>query len=84
MADAETIRDALLAGLALLDAVGKPTRAQWPAFEGLSGAGIVDTAQEEELTDERRWRAGVHAGLRRVAQGQLALAALAPGGGETP
>ena len=75
MADADTIRDALLAGLALLGHGEKPVRAQWPAFEGLKGFGVVDTAQEEELTDERRWPAGVHAGLRRVAEGRLALAA---------
>lgn len=67
--EAGTIRDALAAGLALLpDApVGEPqVRAQWPAAEGLPG-----NAREEELTDERHWPAGVHAGLRRVAEGHV-------------
>lgn len=66
-ADAGTVRDALAAGLALLpDPPGGPAevRAQWPASEGL---GARD--REEELTDERHWPAGVHAGLRRVAVG---------------
>ena len=67
--EADTIRDALAAGLALLpDApAGEPqVRAQWPAVEGLPG-----NAREEELTDERHWPAGVHAGLRRVAEGHV-------------
>jgi len=65
-ADAATIRDALAAGAALLGLAGLPARAQWPAAEGL-----FDGALEEALTDERHWPAGVHAGLRRVAEGRL-------------
>ena len=62
-----TIREALAAGLALLgDVPATPVHAQWPAAEGLP-----DGAREEELTDERHWPAGVHAGLRRVAEGHL-------------
>jgi len=65
--DAETIREALAAGAALLETPpAPPVRAQWPAFEGLA-----DGAVEEALTDERHWPAGVHAGLRRVAEGHL-------------
>jgi CRISPR system Cascade subunit CasD len=70
VADAETVRDALAAGLALLPdppGGGEPqVRAQWPLAEGLDG-----NAREEELTDERHWPAGVHAGLRRVAEGSI-------------
>ncbi len=68
--EADTIRDALTVGLGLLDdpPVGDPdVRAQWPLAEGL-----VDNARAEELTDERHWPAGVHAGLRRVAEGHVA------------
>lgn len=67
-ADAGTIPDALAAGLALLgDVPGRdPVRAQWPV-----GEGEVPNARAEELTDERRWPAGVHAGLRRVMEGRL-------------
>lgn len=63
--EADTIRDALAAGLAL---IGKEdaARAQWPLNEGL-----VEGEREEELTDERHWPAGVHAGLRRVAEGRI-------------
>jgi len=65
--EAETIREALVAGAALLETPpAPPVRAQWPAFEGLT-----DGAVEEALTDERHWPAGVHAGLRRVAEGRL-------------
>jgi CRISPR system Cascade subunit CasD len=67
--DADTIHAALTAGLALLDdmpAGEGPVRAQWPRAEGLVG-----NAREEELTDERHWPAGVHAGLRRVAEGHV-------------
>ena len=68
-AEAETVHDALAAGLALLP--DAPTndgdvRAQWPEFEGM-----FNGAREEELTDERHWPAGVHAGLRRVAEGRI-------------
>ena len=67
--EAATIRDALAKGLAVLpdaptDDLDVP--AQWPFAEGL-----VDGAREEELTDERHWPAGVHAGLRRVAEGRI-------------
>ncbi|WP_121117123.1 type I-E CRISPR-associated protein Cas5/CasD [Croceibacterium ferulae] len=40
--------------------------AQWPVAEG----GKCD-ATTVELTDERNWRAGVHAGIRRVNEGLL-------------
>lgn len=69
VADAETIRDALAAGLALLPdppAGHGQVRAQWPLVEGL-----IPGAREEELTDERHWPGGVHAGLRRVAEGSI-------------
>lgn len=67
--EAETIRDALAAGLALLPQPPKldaAVRAQWPQAEGLPDDGV-----EEEITDERHWPAGVHAGLRRVAVGTV-------------
>jgi len=67
--DTGTIRAALIAGLALLTDMpddDAPVRAQWPHAEGLAG-----NAREEELTDERHWPAGVHAGLRRVAEGDI-------------
>ena len=67
--DVETIRDALAAGLALLPdpPSGDPDiRAQWPLTTDRS-----DTDREEELTDERHWPAGVHAGLRRVIEGTI-------------
>ena len=80
---ADTIHAALGQGLAMLRAdetcpddlrtalaPGGRIRAQWPLVEGL-----IDTAQAEELTDERHWPAGVHAGLRRVAQGDVVLPA---------
>jgi CRISPR system Cascade subunit CasD len=72
--EADTIRQALGQGLALLAGVNPiaAPRAQWPAFEGLAGG------TEEELTDERNWPAGVHAGLRRVAEGRLDWPAPAP------
>lgn len=69
--EAATIRDALIAGLALLPDPpgGDPrVRAQWPAQEGWPAD---ENAQVEELTDERHWPAGVHAGLRRVAEGTI-------------
>lgn len=79
LVDAGTIRDALSAGLAMLRSMkpcpedvakvlapGAGLRAQWPASEGLA-----NNAREEELTDERHWPAGVHAGLRRVAEGHV-------------
>lgn len=62
--DAATIAEALAAALAgeQLPAA----RAQWPIGEG------PDSRQPPvELTDERNWRAGVHAGLRRVIEGMI-------------
>lgn len=70
---AASIPDALLAGLAILDAPPPrrdTLRAQWPVGEPV-GQAVPRGAQEEELTDERHWPAGVHAGLRRVVQGRL-------------
>ena len=77
--EADTIRDALADGLGIVRAMkacpddvrdalagGTRLRAQWPLSEGLT-----DNAQEEELTDERHWPAGVHAGIRRVAEGHV-------------
>lgn len=77
--EADTIRGALANGMEIIRemkscppdvaealAPGRRRPAQWPASEGLA-----DGAQEEELTDERHWPAGVHAGLRRVAQGHV-------------
>jgi CRISPR system Cascade subunit CasD len=67
--EAATIRDALAAGLALLEDApegDRDVRAQWPAAEG-----VPEGAIEQELTDERHWPAGVHAGLRRVAEGRV-------------
>ena len=69
LVEAGTIRDALIAGSAMVE--GRfpdegPIAAQWPAAEGLT-----EGAREEELTDERHWPAGVHAGLRRVAVGSI-------------
>jgi CRISPR system Cascade subunit CasD len=73
--EADTSRGALIAGLALLGKMPgeAPVRAQWPLAEGLVG-----NAREEELTDERHWPAGVHAGLRRVAEGEIARSEIAP------
>ena len=73
IAEAETIPAALVAGLAMLDAPPPrrdTLRAQWPVGEA-PDASLVSGAQEEELTDERHWPSGVHAGLRRVMQGRL-------------
>lgn len=44
-------------------------RAQWPIGEGPEAKGPVI-----ELTDERNWSTGVHAGLRRVIEGVIATA----------
>ncbi len=72
--EADTIPDALVAGLALLrtppprqDSV----RAQWPYGEP-AGSAIASNTREDEWTDERHWPAGVHAGLRRVMLGRIA------------
>ncbi|WP_322963953.1 type I-E CRISPR-associated protein Cas5/CasD [Sphingomonas fuzhouensis] len=72
--DADTIPDALIAGLSLLrepPVRQDSARAQWP-FGEPTGAAIATALREDELTDERHWPAGVHAGLRRVVQGRLA------------
>ncbi|MBM3928941.1 MAG: type I-E CRISPR-associated protein Cas5/CasD, partial [Sphingomonadales bacterium] len=71
--DAASIADALVAGLAELKDPPPPRpdlRAQWP--HGEPAAPALPNAQEDELTDERHWPAGVHAGLRRVVHGRLA------------
>ncbi|WP_200922238.1 type I-E CRISPR-associated protein Cas5/CasD [Sphingomonas sp. Leaf23] len=69
--DADTILDALAQGCALVDTPLPPSiRAQWPHGEPTGGV-VTHDAQVEELTDERHWPAGVHAGLRRVVQGRL-------------
>ncbi|MEP9400819.1 type I-E CRISPR-associated protein Cas5/CasD [Sphingomonas sp. VNH70] len=72
--EAATIPEALGAGLALLKQPppARPDlRAQWPVGEGIGTATPVAQPQEDEQTDERRWPAGVHAGLRRVMHGRL-------------
>ena len=70
--EADTIPDALVAGMAMVEP-SPPTdtlRAQWPLGEP-TGAAIVIAPREDELTDERHWPAGVHSGLRRVMHGRL-------------
>ncbi|MEH3037553.1 MAG: type I-E CRISPR-associated protein Cas5/CasD [Sphingomonas adhaesiva] len=70
--EAASIPEALVAALAGIDAPHRAqVRAQWPLREAI-GTAIATGAQEEELTDERHWPAGVHAGLRRVMVGRLA------------
>ncbi|WP_343526965.1 type I-E CRISPR-associated protein Cas5/CasD [Sphingomonas sp.] len=70
--EADTIPDALVAGMALIDTPPEADtpRAQWP-FDEPNGAAIVTAPREDELTDERHWPAGVHAGLRRVIHARL-------------
>lgn len=71
--DAASIPDALATGLDMLPqppARREAVRAQWPLAEA-AGDVLAGTAQEEELTDERHWPAGVHAGLRRVMEGRV-------------
>ena len=62
--DAPTVKAALLV------AAGPPAdslrRAQWPPDEGDAA-----TATTVDSTDDRQWRLGVHAGLRRVIEGGL-------------
>lgn len=41
-------------------------RAQWPLAEGEERGSVV-----VEFTDERNWKVGVHAGLRRVREGMI-------------
>lgn len=75
--DARSIPDALTRALAVPSG-SQPhrpdLRAQWPHAE-LTGdaraAAHAHGAQEDALTDERHWPAGVHAGLRRVVHGRL-------------
>lgn len=77
--DVASIPDALAAGLVLLmDAERRPlpkrrdeVGAQWPLTESADAALLATPPQEEELTDERHWPAGVHAGLRRVVEARL-------------
>ena len=71
--DAASVPDALAAGLALLPPPAPrvdEVRAQWPHTE-IAGAALAGVPQAEELTDERHWPAGVHAGLRRVVEARL-------------
>ncbi len=69
--EADTILDALALGFAAID-LPRPAsiRAQWP-FGEPAGALVAHNAQATELTDERHWPAGVHAGLRRVLHGRI-------------
>jgi CRISPR system Cascade subunit CasD len=69
--EADTILDALALGFERID-LARPAaiRAQWP-FGEPTGAVVTHGAQTAELTDERHWPAGVHAGLRRVVHGRL-------------
>ena len=67
---ADSILEALRAALALVPGAAAaipPPRGQWP-----QGEGGADMAQADELTDERNWATGVHAGLRRVLTGRIA------------
>jgi len=61
---ADSVGDAL--ALALAREGKEQARAQWP-----TGEGPPQHAPLIELTDERNWRTGVHAGLRRVVEGPL-------------
>lgn len=71
--EAATVLDALRAAIALLDAPSPSAAdfaAQWPLDEGVLAA-PQDRSRTEELTDERNWHSGVHAGLRRVVTGRI-------------
>ena len=70
MVDADTIPDALALGFAMIELQPATIRAQWP-FGEPTGSVATSNTQDEELTDERHWPAGVHAGLRRVTVGRL-------------
>ena len=70
MVDADTIPDALALGFAMIELHPATIRAQWP-FGEPTGSVATSNTQDEELTDERHWPAGVHAGLRRVTVGRL-------------
>lgn len=69
--EADTILDALMLGFERAK-LPRPAaiRAQWPHGEPTGGV-VTHDAQVEELTDERHWPAGVHAGLRWVVHGRL-------------
>jgi CRISPR system Cascade subunit CasD len=68
--EAGSVLDALQAALALFSpatgAESRSPRAQWPV-----GEGVAQHAVQDELTDERNWTSGVHAGLRRVLLGRI-------------
>ena len=72
--DAGNVPAALTLGLDILqpapDRENNP-RAQWPHTDPADTALLATEPQEEELTDERHWPAGVHAGLRRVIEARL-------------
>lgn len=76
--EADTIPDALALGFARID-LPRPAaiRAQWP-FGEPNGSVATSNTQTEELTDERHWPAGVHAGLRRVTIGRIDWPAVTP------
>ena len=62
--------DALALGFAMIELQPATIRAQWP-FGEPTGSVATRNTQDEELTDERHWPAGGHAGLRRVTVGRL-------------
>ncbi len=70
MVDADTIPDALALGFATIELQPATIPAQWPFGEPTGNVATRNT-QDEELTDERHWPAGVHAGLRRVTVWRL-------------
>lgn len=62
--EAGNVLEALASAIA---SAGKDSaRAQWPLAEGQEDGSVV-----VEFTDERNWRTGVHAGLRRVREGMI-------------
>ncbi|MDJ0278889.1 type I-E CRISPR-associated protein Cas5/CasD [Sphingomonas sp. 2R-10] len=69
--EANTIPEALALGFTKIK-LPRPAsiRAQWP-FGEPTGSVVTHGTQTEELTDERHWPVGVHAGLRRVTVGRL-------------
>jgi CRISPR system Cascade subunit CasD len=72
--DADGVPAALAIGLAVMPQPPErrdEVRAQWPLREPAAADLLATEPQEEELTDERHWPAGVHAGLRRVTEGRL-------------
>ncbi len=79
--DADGVPGALAIGLVVMPhppARRDEVRAQWPLREPVATDLLATVPQEEELTDERHWPAGVHAGLRRVMEGRLRWPAAAP------